>query len=83
MGLYIGEMCRYLLTSESRPADKKHQVRMFVGSGLHASVWRRFVERFGVSKICEIYGATEGNVNTGLLTAYNVSKLSISLFVKS
>lgn len=65
MGQYIGEMCRYLLASQTKPQDRQHQVRLMVGNGMQASIWRRFVERFGISNIVELYGATEGNVNMG------------------
>ena len=40
---------------------------MAVGNGLRQDFWKPFQERFGVTKICELYGATEGNagmVNT-------------------
>jgi acyl-CoA synthetase (AMP-forming)/AMP-acid ligase II len=32
------------------------------GAGLRADVWRAFQERFGIARIIEMYGATEGNV---------------------
>ncbi|KAG8271589.1 hypothetical protein J6590_059065 [Homalodisca vitripennis] len=67
VGQYIGEMCRYMLASKPRPEDRQHKVRMMVGNGLQASIWRQFVERFGVTNIIELYGATEGNVNMGNL----------------
>ena len=58
---YIGELCRYLLNQPKKATDRQHFVRMAVGNGLRQDFWKPFQERFGVSKICEIYGATEGN----------------------
>ena len=61
--IYIGEMCRYLLTTPESPWDKSHGVRRLFGNGLKGNVWREFVERFGVSDIREFYAASEGNCN--------------------
>jgi fatty-acyl-CoA synthase len=36
-------------------------MRAMIGNGLRADVWAPFVERFGVEKVIEFYGATEGN----------------------
>jgi fatty-acyl-CoA synthase len=58
---YIGEICRYLLNQPPRPDDRQHRMRAMIGNGLRADVWAPFVERFGVEKVIEFYGATEGN----------------------
>ncbi|KAH8326981.1 hypothetical protein KR074_000063 [Drosophila pseudoananassae] len=60
---YIGEMARYILATPAAPHDKKHQVRMVFGNGLRPQIWPQFVERFGIAKVGEFYGATEGNAN--------------------
>jgi len=60
-GLYIGELCRYLLDDPAAPTDREHQLRVLVGNGLQADVWAAFQARFGVDRIIEFYGATEGN----------------------
>ncbi|MDX1650195.1 MAG: AMP-binding protein, partial [Myxococcota bacterium] len=39
-----------------------HRVRVVVGNGLRPDIWERFQERFGIPRIREFYGATEGNV---------------------
>jgi fatty-acyl-CoA synthase len=59
---YIGEFCRYLLNQPPRPDDRSHRVRAIIGNGLRADVWTAFQERFGIPRIVEFYGATEGNV---------------------
>uniref|UniRef100_A0A146LRJ0 Very long-chain fatty acid transport protein n=1 Tax=Lygus hesperus TaxID=30085 RepID=A0A146LRJ0_LYGHE len=61
---YIGEICRYLLTTPAAPTDKQHKVRLMFGNGLRPQVWREFVSRFNVKQIGEFYGATEGNSST-------------------
>jgi fatty-acyl-CoA synthase len=59
---YIGELCRYLLNSPEHPDEHRHKIRGCVGNGLRPEVWGPFQERFGIPKIVEFYGATEGNV---------------------
>ncbi|MES1943900.1 long-chain-acyl-CoA synthetase [Salinisphaera sp. PC39] len=59
---YIGELCRYLLQAPSKPAERRHRVRVVVGNGLRPDIWDEFKERFGIHHICEFYGASEGNL---------------------
>ncbi|XP_041042210.1 long-chain fatty acid transport protein 6 isoform X1 [Carcharodon carcharias] len=59
---YIGELCRYLCNQPKIEGEKNHQVRMAVGNGIRTEVWKEFLERFGNIKMCEFYGATEGNI---------------------
>lgn len=59
--LYIGEICRYLLAQPIRPSEARHCVRVAMGNGLRPSVWEEFVQRFGIRRIGEFYGATECN----------------------
>lgn len=60
--MYIGELCRYLLAQPYCPSEKKHSVRLAVGTGLRPQIWDEFQARFEVSRIGEVYGSTEGNV---------------------
>ncbi|KAL8174687.1 UNVERIFIED_CONTAM: hypothetical protein K2H54_051373 [Gekko kuhli] len=62
---YIGEICRYLLNQPSQDAERKHRVRMALGNGLRASIWKEFTTRFGIPQIAEFYGATECNCSVG------------------
>lgn len=57
---YIGELCRYLANSPSHPLERAHQLRVCVGNGLRPDVWPTFQDRFGLPRIIEFYGATEG-----------------------
>ena len=60
--IYIGELCRYVLESPPGPADRAHKVRACVGNGLRPDIWEAFRDRFGLARIIEFYGSTEGNV---------------------
>ncbi|KAI7896403.1 uncharacterized protein EV154DRAFT_492130 [Mucor mucedo] len=67
---YIGEFCRYLLSTPPHPEERNHNVRMIYGNGMRPDVWEKFRERFGIQEICEFYAATEAptslfNRNTG------------------
>ncbi|GAM88451.1 hypothetical protein ANO11243_064840 [Dothideomycetidae sp. 11243] len=56
---YIGEMCRYLLSTPVTPFDKAHDLRFVFGNGIRPDVWPKFKQRFAIPEICEFYGATE------------------------
>src|SRR3546814_902933 len=59
---YIGELCRYLLNQPRKASDREHRVRLIIGNGLRAELWDDFQQRFGIARICEFYGASEGNL---------------------
>jgi fatty-acyl-CoA synthase len=58
---YIGEVCRYLMQQPPRSDDRDHAVRVIVGNGLRVDLWEPFQRRFGIERVVEFYGATEGN----------------------
>ena len=60
--VYVGELCRYLLRQPPSPNDRAHRLRVAAGAGLRPDIWTAFKERFGIDRIIEMYGATEGNV---------------------
>ena len=45
-----------------KPNDRDHKVRLALGNGLRADVWKEFVRRFGDININEFYASTEGNI---------------------
>ena len=48
----------------SRPAQKddaNNPIRTIAGNGLRPDIWLAFKERFGIERIGELYGASEGN----------------------
>ncbi|XP_035508428.1 very long-chain acyl-CoA synthetase-like [Morone saxatilis] len=59
---YIGEIMRYLCNTPKRDNDRDHKVRLALGNGIRADTWADFLQRFGDIRICECYGATEGNI---------------------
>jgi fatty-acyl-CoA synthase len=58
---YIGELCRYLLSTPAGKYDRAHQVRIAFGNGLRPEIWAEFQARFNIPEIGEFYGATESN----------------------
>jgi len=59
---YIGEVCRYLLAQPRHADDAKNCVRLAYGNGLRPDIWEEFKGRYGIKRIGELYGATEGAV---------------------
>mgnify|MGYP000866430439 CR=1 FL=1 len=70
--IYIGEICAYLLNQPPKPTDRAHKVRVVIGNGLRPAIWDEFTERFGIPRVCEFYGASEGN--TAFVNVLNVDK---------
>jgi fatty-acyl-CoA synthase len=60
--IYIGELCRYLVTAPPNENETKHKMRVCCGNGMRPDVWPLFQERFKIPRILEFYAATEGNV---------------------
>lgn len=60
---YIGEMCRYCLSTPGQQTDTSHSLRLVFGNGLRPQIWPQFVKRFNIPRVAEFYGATEGNAN--------------------
>ncbi|KAL3065728.1 hypothetical protein OYC64_015806 [Pagothenia borchgrevinki] len=59
---YIGEVMRYLCSTPKRENDKDHKVKLAIGNGIRAEVWKEFLNRFGNIEVREFYASTEGNV---------------------
>jgi citronellyl-CoA synthetase len=60
--IYIGELCRYLVATPEQSDDHRNPLRKIMGNGLRPDVWPTFKRRFGIKRIAEFYGASEGNV---------------------
>ena len=60
--IYIGELCRYLCNTPRGDDDHRNPLTRMMGNGLRPDVWLDFKQRFGVKRVCEFYGASEGNV---------------------
>jgi fatty-acyl-CoA synthase len=60
---YIGELCRYLANQPPHPDERAHRLRLAFGNGLRPDVWEKVIGRFGLPRVLEFYGSTEGNVS--------------------
>ena len=61
--MYVGELCRFLLSTPPHENERKHSIRWIMGNGLRPEVWPSFISRFNIPHVIEFYGATEGNVS--------------------
>ena len=61
--IYIGELCRYLVNTPEHPDDANTTLRKVMGNGLRPDIWMDFKNRFGLERVCEFYGSSEGNVS--------------------
>lgn len=69
--------------------DQDHKVRIAIGNGVRADVWKEFLNRFGRIHVGELYAATEGNVGfinytdkVGVVGRINIlSKVSDNTFL--
>lgn len=69
---YVGELCRYLVTQPPCPEEKNNPLDRVFGNGLRPDVWDEFKQRFGIDRVCEFYGSSEGNVS--FINAFNKNK---------
>ena len=60
--IYIGELCRYLLNTPRQADDHRSPLVSMMGNGLRPDVWHDFKARFGIRRVAEFYGSSEGNV---------------------
>jgi putative long chain acyl-CoA synthase len=44
------------------PVGHRHPIRLFIGSGMPAGLWRRTVEQFDPARVLEFYASIEGDV---------------------
>lgn len=69
MLVYIGELCRYLLSTPEGPLDHKTTLVRAAGNGLRPDIWKKFKKRFGLRRITEFWGASEAN--GGFMNIFN------------
>ena len=60
--VYIGELCRYLTNIPEESGDAQIPLHSIMGNGMRPDIWMGFKQRYGITRVCEIYGASEGNV---------------------
>ena len=61
--IYIGELCRYLTNIPEQADDANSPLHCIMGNGMRPDIWMDFKKRYGIKRICEFYGASEGNVS--------------------
>jgi len=59
---YIGEICRYLMNQPERADDRNNPVKKIIGVGLRPEIYTAFKKRFGIPRVVEFYGSSEGTV---------------------
>jgi putative long chain acyl-CoA synthase len=58
---YTWTMAADLLDAPAAGRDAHHPIRLFIGSGMPQSLWRRVEDRFAPAKVLEFYASTEGD----------------------
>ncbi len=72
---YTGSLCRALVNAGLNQQERHHSIRLFAGSGMPKSLWRRVVERFSPASVVEFFATTEGNAVLVNLTGEKVGSL--------
>lgn len=67
--VYVGELPRYLMNTAGAADDADNPIHTAFGNGLRPDIWREFKARYGIDRVFEIYGASEGN--SGFINAFN------------
>jgi putative long chain acyl-CoA synthase len=56
---YTWTLLHDLVEAPEQPGERHHPVRLFIGSGMPAGLWRRVEERFAPARVLEFYASTE------------------------
>ena len=56
---YTWTLLDTLVDAPAQPGERHHPVRLFIGSGMPAGLWRRVEERFAPAGVIEFYASTE------------------------
>ena len=56
---YTWTLLRELVEAPPQPGERHHPVRLFIGSGMPANLWRRVQRRFAPARVVEFYASTE------------------------
>ena len=56
---YTWTMLDAVVDAPPQPAERHHPLRLFIGSGMPSSLWRRVEERFRPARVVEFYASTE------------------------
>lgn len=58
---YTWTMLDEIAEAPPHPGEKHHPVRLFIGSGMPRSTWKKVSERFAPARVLEFYASTEGD----------------------
>ena len=67
--IYVGELCRYLIAQPPCVEERNNTLSRVFGNGLRPDIWDEFKNRFGIDRVAEFYGASEGNI--AFVNAFN------------
>ncbi len=56
---YTWTLLHDLVEAPPHPGERHHPVRLFIGSGMPRSLWRRVEDRFTPARVLEFYASTE------------------------
>ena len=56
---YTWTLLRELVQAPPEPGERHHSVRLFIGSGMPRSLWRRVERRFAPARVLEFYASTD------------------------
>ncbi|MGI8752575.1 MAG: AMP-binding protein [Acidimicrobiales bacterium] len=57
---YTWTLVRELLAAPQEVGERHHPIRLFLGSGMPANLWRQVTARFAPARVLELYASTEG-----------------------
>lgn len=72
---YTGSICRSLVNAADSHQERHHSIRLFAGSGMPRSLWRRVVDRFAPASVVEFFASTQGNAVLVNLTGRKIGSL--------
>ena len=62
---YTWTMLHALVTAPAHRHERDHPIRLFIGSGMPADLWRRVESRFGPAVVLELYASTRSDAMLG------------------
>mmetsp|Transcript_16912 Transcript_16912/g.19201 ORF Transcript_16912/g.19201 Transcript_16912/m.19201 type:complete len:617 (-) Transcript_16912:1341-3191(-) len=62
VGMYVGEIGRYLTDTPRDIFDTAHKLRLLAGMGMRKGDWESFGKRFQIKKIAEFYATLESMI---------------------
>lgn len=72
---YSGSLCHVLLNAPPTRHERHHAIRLFAGSGMPKSIWKRLLDRFGPVDVVEFFASSEGNAVLVNLTGKKIGSL--------